>query len=40
MSDYKEQCWKRYMENKKYERYEKEDLIDEIGLLEILDKGE
>ena len=30
MSDYKEQCWKRYMENKKYERYDKEDLIDEI----------
>lgn len=30
MSDYKEQCWKRYMENKKYERYDKEDLVDEI----------
>lgn len=36
MSDYKEQCWKRYMENKKYERYDKEDLVDEI--IEI--KGE
>ena len=30
MNDYKDQCWKRYMENMKYEKYEKEDLVDEI----------
>ena len=35
MSDYKEQCWKRYMENKKYERYDKEDLIDEIIEMQV-----
>ena len=29
-NDYKEQCWKRYLENQKYERYDKEDLVDEI----------
>ena len=30
MSDYKEQCWIRYMENKNYERYDKVVLIADI----------
>lgn len=30
MNDYKEQCWKRYIESKKYENYDKEDLVNEI----------
>lgn len=33
-SDYKEQCWKRYLENQKYEKYDKEDLVDEIMELQ------
>lgn len=33
-SDYKEQCWKRYLENQKYKKYDKEDLVDEIMKLQ------
>lgn len=33
-SDYKKQCWKRYLENQKYEKYDKEDLVDEIMELQ------
>ena len=33
-NDYKEQCWKRYLENQKYEKYDKEDLVDEIMELQ------
>ena len=29
-NDYKKECWKRYLENQKYEKYDKEDLVDEI----------
>ena len=27
---YKEQCWQRYLVNQEYEKYDKEDLIDEL----------
>ena len=33
-SNYKEQCWKRYLERQKYEEYDKEDLVDEIMELQ------